>query len=303
MKIWLTGGGGSLGIPLLKVLKSELPDAEIAAPNRSSLNLFDRDSVKNFLAKYKPTHVFHLAACVYGIQGHEEYPHQSLIENTLIDNNVFSALLDNPPHWVYYASTVATYGYPFSDLPLQEVFWNIGQPHESEFGYAMSKRHAYSYLALMKSLYQTKFVYGLTTNLFGHGDRFLEGRGHVIVSLLNKAKAAKTSKSPLEVWGREGTTRDFLSTDTASQIIFELIDKDLGVLNIASGQELAISRIAEALKQNFELDMGYKFTGENQGILKRVSDVTKLKKYSPSAHFIDSWQELTELIKRNSEIS
>jgi GDP-L-fucose synthase len=297
MKIWVTGGSGNLGLDLIKSLKLEFPDAEILAPNKSALDLLDSEKVANFVANFRPTYVFHLAACVYGIQGHKDLPDKSLIQNTLIDNNVFSALFDTPPHWVYYASTVAAYGYPFPNLPISEDYWDSGTPHVSEFGYAMAKRHAYSYLSLLKKVNETRFVYGLMTNLFGSGDRFLEGRGHVVVSLLEKAKLAKLNNELLYVWGNQNVTRDFLSTQMAASIILELIGKDVGALNIASGQEIAISRIAEEITHAFELEKGFRFTGENIGILNRVSDTTKLKMYSKNAKLVDSWGELSELIK------
>ena len=152
MKIWVTGGSGNLGLALMQVLQLEFPDSEILAPNKSALDLLDSEKVANFVSNFRPTHVFHLAACVYGIQGHKEFPYKSLIQNTLIDNNVFSALFDTPPDWVFYASTVAAYGYPFPNLPISEVYWDSGGPHVSEFGYAMAKRHAYSYLSLLKKV-------------------------------------------------------------------------------------------------------------------------------------------------------
>lgn len=292
MKIWVTGASGSLGQELVRGLKDTIPDSVILAPSRSEMNLGDRESVRNFVSQHQPTHVFHLAARVFGIAGHKEQPAASLIENTLIDHSVLSALLEFPPVWVYYSSTVAAYGYPYQSIPLVEGDWLNGNPHGSEMGYAYSKRHSISYLEMLHSISGTKFVYGLSTNLFGSGDRFLEGRGHVVISLLEKAARIYNSSDPLEVWGDGTASRDFLSTKAAAGLLIDLVDKHLGIVNIASGKEIFIKEIANEIVEVFELDGGIKFVGFNQGITRRVCSTEKLKKFTSFAKEINSKKEL-----------
>jgi len=302
VKIWITGATGSLGQELVKKLGFTHPDAILLAPPRRELDLSDKEAVRNFVFLNKPTHVFHLAAKVFGIAGHKEQPALSLIENTLIDFSVFSALIEFPPKWMYYSSTVAAYGYPYKNMPLHENDWLSGNPHDSEMGYAYSKRHGLSYLEILHSTSGTKFAYGLTTNLFGSGDRFLEGRGHVVISLLEKATNVVDTKEPLEVWGDGTASRDFLSTKTAAGLIIELIDKHVGVINIASGQEIYIKDVANQIARIFELENGVKFLGINQGITGRVCSIEKLVSFVPHADATNSKNELLEEIKayRNS---
>lgn len=301
MKIWITGASGSLGQELVRSLKATIPDAELLAPSRSEIDLGDRESVRNFVSTNKPTHVFHLAAKVFGIAGHKEQPAASLVENTLIDHSVFSALLEFPPRWAYYSSTVAAYGYPYKSIPLKENDWLIGNPHESEMGYAFSKRHGLSYLEMLHSISGTKFVYGLSTNLFGSGDRFLEGRGHVVISLLEKAARIYNSSDPLKVWGDGTASRDFLSTKAAAGLLIDLVDKHLGIVNIASGQEIFIKEIANEIAEVFELDGGIEFVGINQGITRRVCSTEKLEKFTSFVKEINSKQELWGEIRNYKE--
>ncbi|WP_353203035.1 NAD-dependent epimerase/dehydratase family protein [Polynucleobacter sp.] len=301
MKIWVTGASGSLGQELVRSLKATIPDAELLAPSRSEIDLGDRESVRNFVFTNKPTHVFHLAAKVFGIAGHKEQPAASLIENTLIDHSIFSALLEFPPRWVYYSSTVAAYGYPYKSIPIEENDWLIGNPHESEMGYAFSKRHSLSYLEMLHSISETKFVYGLSTNLFGSGDRFLEGRGHVVISLLEKATRIYNSSDPLEVWGDGTASRDFLSTKAAAGLLIDLVDKHVGIVNIASGQQIFIKEIANEIAEVFELDGGIEFVGINQGITSRVCSTEKLEKFTSFVKEINSKQELWGEIRNYKE--
>lgn len=297
MKIWITGATGSLGKELVKQLRLTHADSILLIPSRKELNLKDKEAVRRFVFLNQPTHVFHLAAKVFGIAGHKEHPASSLIENTLIDCSVFSALIECPPEWVYYASTVAAYGYPFKNLPLVESDWLCGSPHQSEMGYANSKRHALSYLEALNSISGTKFAYGLTTNLFGDGDRFLKGNGHVVISLLEKASKLVNTNSTLEVWGDGTASRDFLSVETASNLIVQFINQHIGVINVASGQEIYIKDIALEIAKEFELRNGIKFTGKNQGITRRVCSIKKLASFVNSANKIESKNELLQKIR------
>jgi len=296
VKFWVTGSDGSLGSELVVQLKLNFPELEILTPKRFELDLTKKEDVLSYISHHQPTHVFHLAARVYGIAGHKQNPSASYFENTLIDLNVFDGLMKHPPIWMYYSSTVAAYGYPFNALPLQEDSWESGVPHESEYGYAMSKRHSLTTLELLQKLGATNFVYGLTTNLFGKGDRFLSGRGHVVVSLLEKARIAREANSELEVWGDGTASRDFLSTIDASRILMDLIDQNIGVVNIASGQEIYIKDIADHIVNEFKIDKGLKFLGINQGIPNRVCDVQKINQYSVYSNTVDSKKSLWEEI-------
>ena len=297
MKIWVTGAAGSLGQELVKTLGASHPDAILLAPSRAELDLSDKVAVREFVLLNHPTHVFHLAAKVFGIAGHKEQPSSSLTENTLIDYSVFSALIEYPPEWVYYSSTVAAYGYPYKNLPLLEDDWLSANPHESEMGYAFSKRHGLSYLEILHATSGAKFVYGLTTNLFGSGDRFLEGRGHVVISLLERAAKHADTDRPLQVWGDGTASRDFLSTKTASRLIIDLIDMHAGVVNVASGQEIYIKEIAIEIAREFGLIKGVEFIGINQGVTRRVCSVEKLAGLADFAKEINSKDELLQEIK------
>lgn len=293
MKIWITGSSGSLGRELVSTAKQRFTATEILSPTRSELDLLDQDEVQDFVKKNKPTHVYHLAAQVYGIEGHKENPAKSLLINSAIDLSVFSALCSYPPEWVYYSSSVAAYGYPYVSLPLRELDWLNGSPHKSEYGYSISKRNAKGFLDFMRLETGLNFSYGLTTNLFGTGDRFQNGGGHVVISLLEKAILAKQNKTPLKIWGSGEASRDFLSTKDAAQIILDLQGKHTDLINIASGHEIAIQELAHLVTDIFEIKSGFYFSGENEGVVKRFCSVEKLHEFSDRSLFVDSISRLS----------
>ena len=299
MKILITGGSGSLGAATLKEIHNRFEHAEIFSPERVELDLLDKDLTSEYVAELKPTHVIHLAAKVFGIQGHMQFPTESLAVNTQIDLNLFSSLFSNPPKWIFYASTVAAYGYPFIGLPIKESEAFTGIPHESEYGYAQSKRFALTYLQILEKECQTKYTYGLFTNLFGLEDRHLEGNGHVLISLVRKAILAKKNDEPLAIWGSGGATRDFISTATAAKIICDLFDRNPGVLNIGSGVEISIKSIADMITEEFSLKNGYIFTGEKEGISRRFLDIHKLSQFSETALEMDSLEEIRAFVRKS----
>lgn len=292
MRILVTGASGALGRSTVLELHKRFPNAELQAPGRDVFDLLDSQHVQLFIQNYKPTHVVHLAAKVFGIQGHQTFPMDSLLTNTLIDHNLFSSLALHPPEWIYYASTVAAYGYPYRTLPLIESDLLLAEPHISEFGYAQAKRFALTYLWILRRHYETKFVYGLMTNLFSKDDRYLNGNGHVLISLATKALKAKSEGTPLLIWGNGLATRDFLSTESAARIICDLFGIDAGILNIGSGQELSIKNLAAIAVEIFEIEKGYRFTGENEGITHRYSNVEQLRKLSHNAQENDSLSQI-----------
>ncbi len=298
MKVLITGGSGSLGRSVVQTFSRTFPNAEIAFPKRNELDLQNKTDTSVFIDNFKPTHVIHLAAKVLGIKGHLTKPQESFFANSEMDLNLFCALSQNPPQWLFYASTVAGYGYPFQSIPIQEKFFLEGQPHWSEYGYAQAKRFGLSHARFLQKLNETKIVYGVLTNLFGLNDRYLAGNGHVLISLATKALIAKKEKKPLEIWGSPKTSRDFISVESAAQIITELVDKDLDVINIASGVEITIGELAELVCEIFSLHEGYLFTGELEGVSKRVSDTTKLKEFSATSLELDTISEIRIFLEK-----
>ena len=277
MKIFVTGGAGFLGKAVIRALEIKFPNISILNPNRAELDLLNRDEILSFVEKNKPTHVIHLAAEVYGLFGHLRSPISSLSNISTIDSNLFFSLSVHPPKWIFYASTVAVYGYPYLELPIREDHCLIGEPHSSEFGYAMAKRQGLTYLNLFQKNYGTSYVYALITNLFGQGDLNKNGNGHVISGLINRAKEARRYDSPFLVLGNPNSSRDFLEVNTAARAVAELLNIHGGILNIASGEQLTIGQIAEEIANAFGVRNSLQYDGEIRGIPNRYCSINKLQ--------------------------
>lgn len=247
-KILITGASGLLGYGLKHAItKLNRPDIKLFCPSRKEMDCLDATSVDQYIQTIKPDYVFHLAALVFGLKGNLNNQLLSLSKNSLINNNIFSAISKTPVKKFFYASTVAAYAYPYENLPLKEEDLLKHEPHWGEFGYAMAKRQALSYLKILEKNNSIPYVYGLFTNLYGPNDRFNKSNGHVIPSLILKALDANQTGKELTVWGKSTTTRDFLySLDAGSAALHALANLD-GIINIASGVESSMKEVTDAI--------------------------------------------------------
>lgn len=250
-KIFITGANGMLGRSIFR----ELDDAgfkNILKPSRQDLDLTDETSVHNYLNLHRPEYIFHLASVVYGLKGNLNNQLQSLIQNTKIYTNVLTACSANYiPKKIFFASTVASYAYPFKSVPLQEKDFFEGLPHSGEFGYAMAKRHAFPYLELLHQKFKIPYVYGLFTNLYGEHDTFDIENGHVIPALIYKAVTAmENGKSDFMVWGNPLSTRDFLYIKDAAAAAVHCMLKGEGIINICSGHSVTMKTLAETISDS-----------------------------------------------------
>jgi GDP-L-fucose synthase len=81
-------------------------------------------------------------------------------------------------------------------------------------------------------------------NVYGPNDNFDLDSAMVIPSLIRKA----FNNDVLEVWGDGSSIRDFVhARDVARGMIFAVENKITEPLNLGSGEEITIKRIAEAV--------------------------------------------------------
>jgi GDP-L-fucose synthase len=244
LKLLVTGSSGLLG----SAIRSQCDGLfEVLAPTRAQLDLEDGVAVANYIATLRPNYCIHTAAHVYGLGGHKLHPNKALFLNSKIDINLISALSETTPEHFVYVGTVASYGYPYLSQPLVESDFMKGVPHAGEYGYAMAKRFGFDLASSLK-LNGTSVTYAIMTNMFGPKDNFNDKTGHVIPSLISRAYLALESKEPLQVWGEETDSRDFLYSEIAAKRIIQALNgRHEGLLNVGSGKERRIIDVAKII--------------------------------------------------------
>lgn len=273
----ITGSRGVLGTALIKILQSE-GFTQLLTPKRHEMDLLDPISTQTYFSRHRPQAIIHLASLVLGLGGNLKYQLRSAIENTSINNNIFSSIQKYPVKNFFYAGTVASYPFPYHSLPLTEKVFFEGLPHYGEFGYAMAKRHAYTYLRILSEEIGLRYTYGIFTNLYGEHDRFDPENGHVIPSLIAKAYESSKSQEALVVWGDGTAERDFLHAKDAAKAILLCLDQDdeNSLINISSGIGVSIRYLAETLATIAKIPRLIFSTDKPAGIPRRIVDNKKL---------------------------
>lgn len=104
-----------------------------------NLNIRSYDETKAIFEKYQPTHVLHLAACVGGLFKNMRQKADFYRDNTLINDNVINCSHEFKVQKL--VSCLSTCIFPDkTTYPIDENMVHNGPPHESNFGYAYSKR-------------------------------------------------------------------------------------------------------------------------------------------------------------------
>ena len=107
--------------------------------------------------------------------------------------------------------------------------------------------------------YGCNFLSVMPTNLYGINDKYDLENSHVIPALIRKFyEAKKHNQSEVKIWGTGKAKREFMYVDDLADACLLIMDKveakdiyDFGGLshiNIGSGQEITIKKLAQLIK-------------------------------------------------------
>jgi len=122
-KFMITGGNGTLGSELVKILSNSLH------PSHKELDLIDKKTVVNFVEKEKPNVVIHCAALT-GIRECEENREATWQVNVEGTRNLVKALEKHPDSYFVYLSTACVFrgdvgNYVETDIPYPKNFYAL----------------------------------------------------------------------------------------------------------------------------------------------------------------------------------
>lgn len=278
MRLLVTGGQGFVGRSVVRYVSENHPEWTIFAPSRAELDWCEERSVLKYWAKVCPQGLIHLAAFARGLGGNLAAGHNAFVINEAINRNVLLAALEYGVTSIVMGGTVAEYGYPYGRIPLREEEALRGQPHGGELYYSLAKRLSESYLNAIQVRWGSRVSHALLTNMYGPGDRFDRQHGHVVSSMLLSAVDAKRrGERSVTFWGRPETTRDFLYVDDAAEALVQLLNFDLGLVNVASGHPTRMEELSASVIRALRLDLEVLWDSDKPvGIPHRYLDVSKL---------------------------
>ncbi|KAF5348055.1 hypothetical protein D9758_010007 [Tetrapyrgos nigripes] len=286
--ILVTGGSGLVGQAIKHIISTSPPNSRFGKKdnetwifiNSSEGDLRNPEDTKRLFEKYKPTHVIHLAAMVGGLFRNMKYKLTFFRENTLINDNVLWSAYQNNTKKVI--SCLSTCVFPDKvEYPLDETKIHLGLPHESNFGYAHSKRmvdiqnHAY------KEEFGCNFTSAIPTNVFGEYDNYDLEDAHVIPALIHKCYLAKKNNTPFIVGGSGTPLRQFIySRDLAKLFIWQLReyeDVEPVILSVGEDEEVSIKQVADAIVEAMDFKGSYEFdTSRADGQFRKPASNKKL---------------------------
>ena len=134
-------------------------------------------------------------------------------------------------------------------------------------------------MCLFKIQYGFDAISLMPTNLYGPGDNYHSSNSHVMPSLIKKFHDAKINNKPyVTCWGTGSPKREFLHVDDiAEAVIFvlekvssdneNLFEEELkytGLLNIGTGKDISIKKLAEQIARILITKGKYFGTNRNQ---------------------------------------
>lgn len=303
MKIIVTGGSGLVGSALQKMVGNE---HVWFFPTRAELDLLDTAATIDFFDSIKPDIVVHLASRVGGLYDNMSSNDSYFLDNTLINTNVLMACKKTSPTRL--VNILSTCIFPENTgLPLSSENILDGPPHNSNYGYAYSKRNLYIGSKALSERGGTSVVNLIPTNVYGTNDNFDIHSGHVIGGLISKCILAKNTGTALHVLGDGSAERQFVFADDLAKVIMYFVTTDLysRFENItvcpSESASVSIKKLVEIITKTFEFDGCTVYHSEiTGGQMKKTGNTLELERYLPFFSFT-RLQDGLELVKKSLE--
>lgn len=289
----ITGGTGLLGHALKKIIPNGI------FISSKDYDLTNQSHVKHMFSLYKPKYVFHLAAKVGGVKSNSDNNATFYTQNVLMNTNILEQARQNNTQKVI--SLLSTCIYPDNcEYPLTEEQIHNGPPHDSNYGYAYSKRMLEVQSRAYRQQYNCNFITAIPNNLFGEHDNFHLENSHVIPAIIRKIYDAKNNNTNVLLWGNGLSLREFTYAEDVARILLLLIHNydSNQPLNIGNTKEFSINEIANKIAQilNFENKIIWDVNQPN-GQFKKPSSNEKFKSLYPNFNYTNFDLALTNTIK------
>lgn len=258
-RVFVAGHLGMVGSAIVKRLLQDDCADEILTATRSELDLVNQQAVYAWLKEHKPELVIIAAAKVGGINANNTYRAEFIFQNLAIQNNLINgSYLAGIKRLLFLGSSCI---YPkLAPQPIREKDLLNGLLEATNEPYAIAKIAGIKMCESYNIQYGTDYRSVMPTNLYGIGDTYDPENSHVIPALIKRFHEAKLNcDESVVVWGSGNARREFLfADDLADACIFlanmerkefwSKIDMHCSHINVGTGRDLTIRRLAELIK-------------------------------------------------------
>jgi len=188
--------------------------------------------------------------------------------------------------------------------PLTEDQLHSGAPHDSNYGYAYSKRMLEVHCRALNEQFGREYICVIPTNVYGIYDNFNLEDGHVIPSLVHRAYLAKKQAIPFVVRGSGKPLRQFINSSDLARLMFLTLEKytdtEPVILSVPPKDEVSISFVADCIASCFGLSVQYD-TSFSDGQFRKPASSARLEKlkceHSPDFEFVDLKDGISDVCK------
>lgn len=266
-RVTITGGAGFIGSNLASVLLEkgasirlvdnlERGKKEYIAPFAGQVEFVEsdlRDQTACRAALAGTEVLFHLAARVGGIKTYVNQPGTVLTANTLIDANVFSALVSEKIPHVFFASTTHVYPLDLQQTPdARPLVESDAQPARPGLSYGWGKLVSeISLLGLAGEHQWLRVAVARICGAYGYNQDIGLETGSVIPVFCHRAVKWPAIK-PFRIWGTGEETRSYCFIDDVTDGMIKSVElqqqqKVLGPFNLGAEGRHTIREIAETV--------------------------------------------------------
>ncbi len=243
MRIAVTGSSGFLGTALCSYL--EQLGCELTRLTSANCDLRQQDSLAT-CATGKFQIIFHLAAWTQAGDFCLSHPGEQWIINQQINTNTLAWWAESQPQAkLVFMGTSCAYA-PGSDL--RESQYMAGEPTDSLYTYAMTKRMLYQGARALNRQFGLNYLCTVPSTLYGSGYHTDGRQMHFIFDLIRKILRGKEFGEPVVLWGDGHQTREIVHVNDFVRILWDLTQRyENDLFNVGAGAEFSIRRFADLI--------------------------------------------------------
>jgi GDP-L-fucose synthase len=245
MKIVVTGSSGFLGTALCGYLEAK--GHELVRLNSRNCDLTKQGSLEAYSSQ-KFDLLFHLAAWTQAGDFCLKHPGEQWIINQQLNTNLLAWWADQQPQAkLIFMGTSCAYS---PDSALTEDEYMLGEPIDSLYTYAMTKRMLYQGARALSKQFGLRYLCAVPSTLYGPGYHTDGRQMHFIFDLIRKIIRGKEYGEPVVLWGDGYQKRELVLVEDFIEILWPLAQKfDNEIFNIGAGAEQSIRSFAEIICQ------------------------------------------------------
>ena len=249
-RVWVAGHRGMVGGAVARRLASE--PCEVLLAGRDVVDLTDQAAVRRWMEANRPDAIVIAAAKVGGILANDSYPVDFLMQNLVIQTNIFAAAHAADVDRILFLGSSCIYPKEAAQ-PIVEDALLTGPLEPTNEWYAIAKIAGIKMAQAYRRQFGRDYISAMPTNLYGPGDNFDLTSSHVLPALMRKAHAAKLAgDASFAVWGSGTPRREFLHAEDCADALVFLLKTYSGDahVNVGSGEDIAIGDLARLVAED-----------------------------------------------------